>query len=130
MAGYTQEQRLQIIQFYYQNNRSAIATFHTLLPFYGRNNRPPVLAIRRIVENFERIFSLHNVQVPIRQRTSRSIENIAAVEASVAEDRNLSIPRRSQQLGLSQTTTWRILRKDLGLHPYKIVLTQELKPLD
>jgi len=130
MAGYTQEQRLQIIQFYYQNNRSAIATFRALLPFYGRNNRPPVLAIRRIVENFERTFSLHNVQVPIRQRTSRSIENIAAVEASVAEDRNLSIPRRSQQLGLSQTTTWRILRKDLGLHPYKIVLTQELKPLD
>jgi len=68
--------------------------------------------------------------VPIRQRTSRSIENIAAVEASVAEDCNLSIPRCSQQLGLSQTTTWRILRKDLGLHPYKIVLTQELKPLD
>ena len=25
---------------------------------------------------------------------------------------------------------WRILRNDLGLHPYKINLTQELKPLD
>lgn len=42
----------------------------------------------------------------------------------------MSIFKRSQQLSLSQTTTWRILRKDLGLHPYKIVLTQELKPLD
>ncbi len=61
MERYTQEQRLQIIQFYYQNNRSPIATFRALLPFYGRNNRPPVLAIRRIVENFERTFSLHNV---------------------------------------------------------------------
>src|ERR1700743_1971165 len=117
MQRYTQEQRLQIIQFYYQNNRSVIATFRSLLPFYGRNNRPPVLAIRRIVENFERTFSLHNVHVPIRQRTARSDENIAVVQASVAEDRNLSIPRRSQELGLSQTTTWRILRKDLGLHP-------------
>lgn len=130
MERYTQEQRLQIIQFYYQKNRSPIATFRALLPFYRRNNRPSVLAIRRIVENFERTFSLHNVQVPIRRRTARSNENIAAVQASVAEDRNLSIPRRSQELGLSQTTTWRILRKDLGLHPYKIVLTQELKPLD
>ena len=51
--------------------------------------------------------------MPVRQRTARSNENIAAVQTSVAEDRNLSIPR-----------------KDLCLHPYKIVLTQELKPLD
>jgi len=35
--------------------------------------------------------------------------------------------RRSQELGLSATSTWRILRRDLGLHPYKIQLTQELK---
>ena len=46
MERYTQEQHLQIIQFYYQNNRSPIATFRALFPFYGRNNRPPVLAIR------------------------------------------------------------------------------------
>ena len=49
MTRYTQEQRLQIIKFYYQNNRSPIATFRALLPFNGRNNRPPVLAIPRIV---------------------------------------------------------------------------------
>ena len=45
-------------------------------------------------------------------------------------DPNLSIPRRAQQLRLSHNTTWRILRKDLGLFPYKIQLTQELKPND
>jgi len=32
--------------------------------------------------------------------------------------------------GISQTTLWKILYKDLGLHPYRIKLTQELKPLD
>lgn len=78
------------------------------MPFYSRNNRPSVLAIRRIVENFERTFSLHNVQVPIRQRNARSNANIAAVQASVAEDRNLSIPRRSQELGIGSQTTTRI----------------------
>jgi len=41
-----------------------------------------------------------------------------------------SISRRSQELGLSATSTWRILRRDLGLHPYKIQLTQELKVND
>jgi len=32
-----------------------------------------------------------------------------------------------EELGLSATSTWRILRRDLDLHPYKIQLTQELK---
>lgn len=50
--------------------------------------------------------------------------------ASVAKDSNFSIPRSTLELELSQATTWRILRKDLGLHLYKIVLTQEVEPLD
>ncbi|KAJ8945743.1 hypothetical protein NQ318_012065 [Aromia moschata] len=41
-----------------------------------------------------------------------------------------SIPRSAQELGLSQTSTWRILRRDLELHPYKIELTQKLKVND
>jgi len=52
-------------------------------------------------------------------------ENIAAVRESVRENPRRSISRRSQELGLS--ATWRILRRDLDLHPYKIQLIQELK---
>lgn len=130
MVNYTLVERLDIIQKFYQNNRSFIQTQRSLRENYGLNNRPSVLAIRRIVDNFERNYTLHVTRPPIRRRTARSEENIDAVRASVAEVPNLSIPRRSQELHLSQTTTWRILRKDLGLHPYKIVLTQELKPLD
>ena len=37
---------------------------------------------------------------------------------------------RSQALGIYVTLLWRVLRNDLGLHPYKIKLTQELQPLD
>ena len=33
-------------------------------------------------------------------------------------------------MGIAQTTLWRIMRKYLGLHAFKIKLTQELKPLD
>ncbi|KAJ8938008.1 hypothetical protein NQ318_022941 [Aromia moschata] len=40
------------------------------------------------------------------------------------------MPRHAQELGLSQTSTWRILRWYLGLNPYKIQLTQELKVND
>ena len=45
-------------------------------------------------------------------------------------DLNLSIRCCAQELRLSQTSTWGILRKDLGLFPYKVQLTQELKPND
>ena len=49
---------------------------------------------------------------------------------SVRENPRRSISHRSQELGLSATSIWRILRRDLGLHPYKIQLTQELKVND
>ena len=66
----------------------------------------------------------------VRRRNDRSDGNIAAVRESVSEDPNLSIRRRAQEFGLSQTSTWQILCKDLGLFPYKIQLTQKLKPND
>ncbi|CAH2097800.1 unnamed protein product [Euphydryas editha] len=65
-----------------------------------------------------------------RQRTGRSLENIAAVNESVAENPKTSIWHRSQQLQISRSTTERILIKDLHLHAYKIQLNQELKPAD
>jgi Helix-turn-helix domain (DUF4817) len=130
MERYTLQQRLQIIKIYYQNSCSVTVTLRKLTPIFGRHNRPNKTTIQRLVQKFESTFSLQNVPVPVRQRNARSEENIAAVRESVANDPNVSIPRRSQQLEISQTTLWRILRKDLGLRAYKIALTQELKVTD
>jgi len=79
---------------------------------------------------FESTGSINNQPTPVCRRNARSAENIAAVRESVRENPRRSISRRSQELGLSATSTWRILRQDLGLHPYKIQLTQELKVND
>ena len=49
---------------------------------------------------------------------------------NVRENPRRSISDRSQELGLSATSTWQILRWDLGLHPYKIQLIQEFKVND
>ena len=68
--------------------------------------------------------------MPKRRRIARSEEIIAAVSASIQNEPNQPIPRRSQELGIAQTKLWRIMRKDLGLHAFKIKFTQELKPLD
>ena len=67
-----------------------------------------------------------NIERPVYHRFARSAENIAIVSESVAEDPNVSIPRRSQELGLSYGTLWRILHLDLHLHPYNVQLRQQL----
>jgi len=81
------------------------------------------------VAKFEPIGSINNQPTPVRRRNARSAENIAAVRESVQENPRRSISR-SQELGLSATSTWRILCRDLSLHRYKIQLTQELKVND
>lgn len=130
MERITPEQRLQIVQIYYQNQCSVRQTYRALREFYGAHNRPTERCIRRIIDKFRTQFTLLDIKTKTRQKSVRSQENIAAVAASVDEDPNLSIRRRSQEVGLCYSTTWTILTKDLGLVPYKIQLTQELKPQD
>ena len=130
MNSFTLPQRLEIVQLFYQNSRSFVGVQRAYRALHGRHSAPSVLAIRRIIQKLESEFTLLDTKPPNRTRTERSVENIAAVQASVEESANVSITRRAQSLGLSRMTTWRIMRLDLGLHPYKMVLAQELKPND
>lgn len=127
MASLSVEQHVQIIKLFYENGSSVRATFRALRPFYGRDDRPVESTIRRLVGKFESTGSVNNQPTLTRRRNARSNENIAAVRESVRENPRQSIFRRAQELGLSETSTRRILHLDLGLHPYKIQLTQELK---
>jgi len=85
---YTLQQRLQIIQIYYQNSRSVVSTLRPLTPIFGRYNRLTRRTVERLVQKFESTYSLYNVPVSIRQRNVRSAKNIAAVQRSVKEDPN------------------------------------------
>jgi len=130
MTNFTLQQRFQIIQIYFENGSSIRATYRRLRDFYEARNRPSEQAIRRIVDRFRSTFSLHDAITPTRQRNARNEDNIAAVSKSVTADPNASIRRRSQETGLSQSTLWNILHKDLDMYPYKIQLVQELQPQD
>lgn len=130
MDRYTIQQRLEIIRIYHQNACSVRRTFRALREIYGQHNRPTERSLYRLVQKFEQTGSVADKSTFVRRRGARSEVNIAAVSQSVGDDPNLSIPRRSQELGLSQTTTWRILHQDLRLKAYKVQITQELKPND
>lgn len=130
MERYTLQQRLEIVKIHYKCGEHFATTVRRVRAVFGRNGAPSRTAIVNLITKFEQSGQVINVKMPVRRRRVRSAENIAAVAESIAEDPRLSIPRRSQQLGISQTSLQRILHKDLLLHPYKMQLTQELKPRD
>ena len=99
MQRYTSQQRVEIIKIY--------STLKALRSIYGRNNRPSRSTIELLVEKFESTGKVQNVSVPMRQRSTRSVENIGAAEASVEASPNLALTRRSQALGISVTSLWR-----------------------
>ena len=116
MEHYTVQQRIEIIHMYHQNSLSVRAAFRVLREIYGQHYRSTEGTIRRIVGKFETIM---DQLIPVRHRNNSSDENTVAVRESANKDPNFSIPRRAQELGLFQTSTWRILRKGLSLFPYK-----------
>ena len=79
---------------------------------------------------FRTKFTLLDIKPPTSLRRLRTEENITVVWASVNDDPQLLIRRRSQQLGLCYSTTWNILQKDLAVKPTKFQLMQELKSND
>jgi hypothetical protein len=80
-----------------------------------------------MIKKFEETDSIMDSKLPVRCRTSRSLDNVAAVCESVAEGPRTSL-RHHSQLDIPRSTMQRILMKDLHLHAYEIQLTQEFKP--
>ena len=74
---YTSQQRVDIIKIYYRNSESVASTLKALRPIYGRTNRPSRSTTDRLVQKFESTGTVQNVPVPARQRSARTVENIA-----------------------------------------------------
>lgn len=72
---------------------------------------------------------LHIKKKKGKGKTIRTPENIQKVKKSFWKSPTRSIMKRSSALQLT-TTVRRIVKKDLKLHAYKIVVAQELKPQD
>ena len=105
MERLTPQQRLQIVQLYYENGCSVKSVYRALRQIYGVHNRPTERIIRHTTGKLENNLTLLDDTRPIRPRTARTVENIAAVNESFAKDPEESIRRLSQQHGLFYGTT-------------------------
>lgn len=130
MERYTLQQRIEIIKIHYKYGENFAVTFRRTKALFGRRVAPSRPAIVKLVEKFELLGQVSDVKKRTRARRSRTDENIAVVAHSVEENPDLSISRRSLELGIPRTTLHRILHKDLGLKAYKVQLTQQLMPTD
>ena len=116
-------QRIKMIKTYYKNGNSAKTTYRVLRGDYGLHNRPNTQAVGKIVNKFEETIVVTNIEKPVHHFFACSAENIAIISENVTEEPNVSVPRRSQGL-------CHILQLNLNPHPYKVQLTQQLKPAD
>lgn len=96
MEGLSNEQRLQIVETYYQNSCS-VKNVHRLRPNYG--------TAHTVFAEFRSKSTSLDIKLWSRMLTVHSKVNITAVMSSVNEDREMSIPRHFQQLNAYYSTT-------------------------
>lgn len=130
MSNFTVQQRIKVIETYYENSRSVKTTFRKLRSEFGQYDRPTEKGILQIVQKFQTTGTVCDLRHVPHSRPVRSTENIEAVRESVAENPSTSTRRRSQQVNISDRSLRRILHDDLDMHAYKVQVTQELLPDD
>ena len=86
--------------------------------------------IYKIIRKFEETGSVKNAPKSGRPKTSRSDENISALQVLMEESPENSIRRTSSETGISKSSVHNIIRRDLELYPYKIQIMQSLTITD
>ncbi|GBP12628.1 hypothetical protein EVAR_10284_1 [Eumeta japonica] len=133
MKPFSGADRALCVREFYKNGNSATAArrkFCSIRYIRHLNDAPSPRLIRKWVEKFEETGSTQEKPKSGRQRSSRTVENVDSVTQSVRDNPDLSIRKRAVALNVHRSSLFRILHKDLKLHPYKIQLVQELKPQD
>lgn len=104
MNSLSTQERILIIQTYYEKDRSIKVTFRKLREYFGQHKRPTESGIRKIVQRFEKSGSVEGRTAYQHARPVRTPENVASVSASVRERPSTSTRHRSQELNISRTT--------------------------
>ena len=86
--------------------------------------------IQRCLKNFYETGSVHIRKNPGPSLTVRTSSNIEKVKDIATAFPQKSLRRISQEVGISVSSTYKIMKKNLSLIPYKIRVVQQLLPPD
>jgi len=129
---WSNEQCAFAIETYFSQSHSIVAVqcaFRTHYQIPPWDRVPDRKSILLWVENFREMGSVSKKRRG-QPQTSRTPENIEAVRRSVLQSSRRSVRKQVSTLGISDRSVRRILHQDLHLHPYKMVVVQELTQQD
>ena len=113
MERYTLQQRIDIIEMQYKNGENFAKTVCKTWTLFGHCQALCRIAIKKLVQKFELLGQVSDVN---------NVNN-AAVSESIEAKSGFSIPRRSLESYTPQTSLNRILHKDLAHRVYEVELT-------
>ncbi|KAF2352984.1 hypothetical protein FHG87_016261 [Trinorchestia longiramus] len=97
---------------------------------FPERNSPNKKTVYRTVRSFYEHGSIVNQNKvnSVKRITQRTENNIAIVRPLITENPRISIRRNAS--GFTKTTFHTILKKDLGVHPYRMQIKHQLLPAD
>ena len=107
MEKFTTEQRVKIIEFYFENGRSIVATQRSYMRNFNVRHPPSRPAIMNLVARFQEHGSVSDRSRSGRGRSVRTRENTEAARRSIEENPTTSTQRRSQELGISRSSVFK-----------------------
>jgi hypothetical protein len=131
--GWAGEHRGFVVEAYYENNCSVIGmqrAFRTRFALSRNASVPDQKTILLWISNLRVTGSTLKRKSPGRPRTVRTPKNVEAVRASIQQSPKRFALKHAMALGISSRSLGRILHTDLKLHPYKMMLAEELSERD
>ena len=126
------ELKMTIIEAYFENGRSPARVRRLLLSRGSKwSTVVPTLSnqqIKRVVNQLQTNYTLKKISPPGRSRSVISNKNLDRIKKKLELSPRRSVRSLSRELGISKTTTWRMLRKELKKFPYKIQLREKQTP--
>lgn len=133
MDSWNVQHRVFTYDSFVRNNESIITVqreFRRHFNLARNENVPTRNTILRWVKSFRSVGTVMNKRPPGAHRTVRTPQNVERVRQAILRSPNRSARRHSSELNISDRSVRRILHKDLGFHPYKMAMVQQLNPGD
>lgn len=127
------EHRGFVVEAFFKNSESVTATQRAFCTRFGLRANESVPDRKTILLWVKRVRATGSAlkRKPLGHPTNvRTPENIARVRASIELSPARSTRKLASALRISERTMQRILHTDVHLHPYKIMMGQELTPAD
>lgn len=129
MPFYSNEEAYDMLRVYFESLQNAVIAEREYAVRYPERRSRSRKVFTRLARRVRETGNVQPISVRNRLRRSRNEENIINVLAYVETEPHLSIRVIARDLGLNYTLVNRIL-KDYKMHPYHVILQQELKEAD